>query len=196
MNSAELKRAKRRIRAEVLSARDALSADARGRRSRQLSKRLVSLPELADVSTVMAFWSFGSEVDTDPLITALHERSLRLVLPRIVEGDLEVRAYVPGDPVSPTRFGAFEPVDGDVLDPAELDAVLTPGVAFDRNGGRIGYGGGFYDRFFRRTRPMTIRIGIGFDLQLVDDELPSGHLDLRMDLVVTDGRTVRCAKAG
>ncbi len=194
MNSAELKRAKRTVRLETLAARDALPSDLRGERSLTIATSALAIPEIDSATAVMAFWSFGSEVDTGPLIEGMNARGVRVALPRIVGADLEARTFAPGDPVTPTAFGAFEPADGEFLDPAGLDVVLTPGVAFDRSGCRIGYGGGFYDRLFRRTRPDVIRVGIAFDLQLRDDELPAGHFDLHVDLIVTESETVRCAR--
>jgi 5-formyltetrahydrofolate cyclo-ligase len=194
MNSAELKRAKRTVRHETLAARDSLPPDVRVERSFTIATSALAIPEIHPASAVMAFWSFGSEVDTAPLIERLNGRGVRVAIPRIVGADLEARTFVPGDPVTPTAFGAFEPADGESLDPAALDVVLTPGVAFDRSGSRIGYGGGFYDRLFRRTRPDVLRVGIAFDLQVRDDELPAGHFDLRVDLIVTESETVRCAR--
>jgi 5-formyltetrahydrofolate cyclo-ligase len=67
-------------------------------------------------------------------------------------------------------------------------------VAFDRSGRRVGYGGGFYDRFFPRTRPDAFRAGIGFGAQIVDGELPGGDFDQRLDAVVTESETVRCRR--
>jgi 5-formyltetrahydrofolate cyclo-ligase len=112
-------------------------------------------------------------------------------LPTIVGGDLEPRAFVPGDPVTETSFGACEPVNGEAIDPGEIDVIVTPAVAFDRWGRRVGYGGGFYDRFLPKTRDDAARIGIGFVVQLVDEDLPNGHFDLRVDAVVTDAAVVR-----
>ena len=130
------------------------------------------------------------------MIARLADRGARVALPRIVDGALEVRTYAPGDDVTPTAFGAFEPAGGDVLDPAALDAVVTPGVAFDRTGRRIGYGGGFYDRLLRNTRADALRVGVGFRLQLVDDFLPTGSFDVRVDAIVTESETVRCGRIG
>jgi 5-formyltetrahydrofolate cyclo-ligase len=143
----------------------------------------------------MAFWSFGSELPTAPLLEELDRRGKTVGLPRIVEGELEVRSYRPGDRVSETAFGAFEPVDGRVLDAAEIDVVAVPAVAFDRGGRRVGYGGGYYDRFLPRTR--ATHVGIGFDLQLLPagQELPAGHFDRPVDVVVTDRETVRSRSA-
>jgi 5-formyltetrahydrofolate cyclo-ligase len=191
MTSGDLKRAKRAVRSEVRAARDAIPADERELASLAIVDRVSALDEVERAGTVMAFWSFGSEVDTAPLIDALHARGIRVALPRIVEGDLEARTYAPGDPVTETAFGAREPSDGEILDPSAIDVVVTPAVVFDRSGRRVGYGGGFYDRFFLLTRPDAVRVGVGFDLQLIDGNLPSGHFDLGLDALVTESEVLR-----
>ncbi|MEO8423293.1 MAG: 5-formyltetrahydrofolate cyclo-ligase [Actinomycetota bacterium] len=195
--SADLKRAKRAVRHRVLAARDALPASERERASALIAERVLSLPELERASTVMAFWSFGSEVDTALLIEALHIRDVRIALPRIVDEDLEPRGFIPGiTPVTVTPFGAYEPEGPEAIDPSAIDVVLTPGVAFDPSGRRVGYGGGFYDRFFPRTRPDATRLGIAFDVQLIDEDLPGGHFDLGLHGVVTESGVVRFRRLG
>jgi 5-formyltetrahydrofolate cyclo-ligase len=194
--SADLKRAKRAVRARILAARDAMSASERERATARIADLVLSLPEVDRASAVMAFWSFGSEPDTAPLVKALDSRGLRVALPRIVGEDMEAYAYAPGDAVTATSFGASEPSMGEALDPSAIDVVVTPAVAFDRSGRRVGYGGGFYDRFFPRTRPDTLRVGIGFDLQLVDQDLPGGHFDLGLDAIVTESGVVRVRRLG
>lgn len=191
MSGADLKRQKRAVRRRILAMRDEMPDPERAERSARIAERVVALPEVERASTVMLFWSFGSEPDTSPLIERLHARGARVTLPRMADGDLEPRAFVPGDRVTVTSFGAREPADGDVIDPVAIDVVITPAVAFDRSGRRIGYGGGFYDRFFPKTRQDAARIGIAFDVQLVDDVLPNGHFDLRVDAVVTESAVVR-----
>ena len=193
MNSSELKRAKRDVRRRVLSKRDSLPPALRESQGRLVVDRFLQLPEVEGAGIVMAFWSFGSEVPTAPLLKALRERGSRVALPRIVEGDLDVRLWAPGDPTSETAFGAREPADGVAVMPREIDVVVTPGVAFDRKGRRLGYGGGFYDRFLAATRLDALRVGIAFDVQLLDEDLPGGEFDLGVDLVVTGSETVRCA---
>jgi 5-formyltetrahydrofolate cyclo-ligase len=163
-----------------------------------VTERLLVLPEVVSADVIMAFWSFGSELPTAPLLEDLHRRGKTVVLPRIVEGDLEARSYRPGDPVSETAFGASEPTGGRVLDAAEIEVVAVPAVAFDRQGRRVGYGGGFYDRFLPATRAGATHVGIGFALQLLPagEELPAGHFDRPVDVVVTERETVRCRPAG
>jgi 5-formyltetrahydrofolate cyclo-ligase len=194
MNSSQLKRAKRSVRRRVLEARDALDPAERAVRSAMITARCLELPEMATAVAVMAFWSFGSEVDTGPLLERLHELGTRLALPRIVDGDLEPRSWEPGDSTTTTSFGAREPADGNEVSPTEIDVVITPGVVFDRSGRRVGYGGGFYDRFLHRTRDDCIRVGVAFDVQVLPDGdvLPGGTFDLCVDAIVTDTELIRC----
>ena len=192
MTSGELKRAKRDVRRRVLAARDALPPPARAAAASAVTARVLDLPEVRRARTVMAFSSFGSELPMDPLLARLTDAGIRVGLPKIVDGELEVRAFRPGEPTTTTPFGAREPADGAPIDPLDLDVVVTPAVAFDRQGRRIGYGGGFYDRFFRQTRPDAVRIGVAAPLQVLDEELPAGGFDLRVHLIVTPEETIRC----
>ncbi len=195
MGSSELKKAKRTIRRAVLAARDALPVEDRVHLGRAIVKRFLALPEVQGARIVMAFWSFGSELDTQPLLAATHAAGTSTALPRIVDGELEVRAYAPGDEVTSTSFGAMEPADGATLPPQDVDVVCVPGVAFDRAGRRIGYGGGFYDRFLKRA-DRAVRVGVAYDVQVVAEDLPSGPFDLRVDAVVTESETIRCSRDG
>ncbi len=189
MKSSELKRAKRRTRRAVLEDRDALPADVREERGERVVERFLELPEVRGAKTVMLFSHFGSEVPTASLIRRLHERGVVVALPRIEDGHLVPVAYVPGDPTSTTFFGAQEPVDGAPIDPASIDVVAVPGVAFDRGGRRIGYGGGYYDRFLRGLPAFTAALVFG--LQVMDEVLPAGRFDLPVAAIVTEDETIR-----
>ena len=189
-----LKQAKRALRREVLARRDALAPEDRSERSRRIADRILALPEVSRAGTVMAFWSFGSEVETAPLIRRLVEAGSDVVLPRIDGGDVLPVSYAPGDPVAPTGFGAMEPSAGRAVEPERVDAVIVPGVAFDRRGARVGYGGGYYDRFLARTRPGVPAIAIAFGLQVVEG-VPEGRGDRRLDAIVTEEEVIRCRDA-
>jgi 5-formyltetrahydrofolate cyclo-ligase len=189
-----LKQAKRAARRAVLERRDAIPGPDRDERGRRILERLRALPELERARTAMAFWSFGSEVDTAPLLRVLHEAGIRVVLPRIEGEDLVAVAYAPGDPVAPTAFGAMEPTAAEVVDPFEIDVVIVPGVAFDRAGGRVGYGRGFYDRYLRRLRGDVAAIAVAFAEQVVDS-VPAGAIDRRVDAIVTEDEVIRCPAA-
>jgi 5-formyltetrahydrofolate cyclo-ligase len=199
MNSAQLKRAKRRIRREVLAARDGIPAARRELAGERVAERLLSLPEVEAAGTVMLFWTFGSEVPTAPMIERLHERGVAVALPRIEDGELVPIRYAPGEPTHETYFGAREPSNGEAIEPTTIDVVVVPGLAFDRRGRRIGYGGGYYDRFLHAvgrwqpgaTRPFTA--SPAFAVQVLDVDLPAGHFDLPVDAIVTEEETIRAS---
>ena len=186
-----LKQAKRALRRAVLAERDAAPEDDRSTRSKAITDRFLGLPETAGAETVIAFWSFGSEVDTGPLIALLRSEGKTVALPRIERGNVVPIVTAPGAPMSETSFGAMEPAEGRTVDVAELDLIVVPGVAFDRSCGRVGYGGGFYDRLLERRRVGVAAIAIAFALQIVD-RVPTGAIDRRIDGVVTELEVIRC----
>jgi 5-formyltetrahydrofolate cyclo-ligase len=187
--SHRLKARKRALRRAAIERRDLLSAGERSAKSERIVDRALGLPEVGAARTVMAFWSFGSEVQTAALIQRLHEAGKRVVLPRIVEGEIAAVTYAPGDPVAATSFGAMEPVGAELVPAEDVDVVIVPGVAFDRRGGRVGYGGGFYDRLLSRA-PSAPAVAVAFDVQLVDG-VPQGRNDSRVDVIVTEDEVIR-----
>ena len=189
MKSAALKREKARIRRSVLAERDALLPDVRIGWGERIGGRFLDLPEVGVAKTVMVFSSFGSEVPTGPLVERLRALGIVVALPRIEGTDLVAAPFVPGDPVRTTTFGAIEPVAPEVIDPEALDVVGVPGVVFDRQGRRVGYGGGYYDRFLRGLPAFTV--GVAFGFQVIDGPLPTGNFDLPVQAIVTEQETIR-----
>jgi 5-formyltetrahydrofolate cyclo-ligase len=140
--------------------------------------------------TILTYLAFRNEPDLSLLFELLPDT--RWIAPRIIAG--RRMALHPYDPhrLERHRFGMLEPAaDLPTVDPAEIDVVLVPGVAFDRRGGRLGFGGGYYDRFLATT--PALRIGIAFD-QCLADELPCGAHDKRMDWVATQSEMINCER--
>lgn len=105
---------------------------------------------------------------------------------------MEAAVLEPGELPEPAGYGPKEPARRFPVDPADVDVVIAPGLAFDRQGRRLGYGGGHYDAYLARLGPRAVRIGIGFAVQLVD-EVPAGPGDQRLDLIITDEGVVECS---
>jgi 5-formyltetrahydrofolate cyclo-ligase len=188
--SQELKRLKRALRTRVRALRDALEAAERALGSRSIATAVLELPEVRAISTAMVFASFGSEVDTMPIVEGLLDRGVRVALPRVEGADLVPIAFRAGDPLVEAAFGMPEPAAGEHVPPLEIDLAVTPGLAFDRTGRRVGYGGGFYDRFFATARPGLVKVAVCFAVQLVD-EVPHGAHDVAVDVVVTEREVLR-----
>lgn len=173
---------KRRLREEFCNLRECLPLEDVQVASAAICRHLAGWPILREAGVVMAYLAFRNEPDLGPLFAMLPH--IRWVLPRIEGRNLAVRPY---DPARLVRhpYGMLEPAaELPVIDPAVIDIVLVPGVAFDRRGGRLGFGGGFYDRFLPTT--PALRVGVTFDACLVD-ELPCTGADQRMDWIVTPG---------
>lgn len=189
-----LRAAKKALRQEVRARRDAIPPAERARRSLAIAERLLGLPETSAAQTVLAFASFGSEVDTRPLLERLAAEGRTVLLPRVEDREIAPVRWTPGMALGRSRFGIDEP-GGEPVDPTGIDLVITPGVAFDRSGRRTGYGGGFYDRLFGRLRPGVPRIAVAFGAQIVE-EVPSGGSDRSVDAIVTEDEVIRLTTAG
>ncbi|MBN1811842.1 MAG: 5-formyltetrahydrofolate cyclo-ligase [Anaerolineae bacterium] len=139
--------------------------------------------------TILTYLAFHNEPDLSLLFALLPD--VNWIAPRIdKDRRLMIHPYDPAQLVR-HRFGMLEPAANlPVVDPATVDVVLVPGVAFDRRGGRLGFGGGYYDRFLSTT--PALRVGIAFDQCLVG-ELPCGEHDQRMDWVATPSEIIHCA---
>ena len=172
------------------SVRASIAPDERAVLAARAEARLLALPELRDARTLLLFYSFGTEIPTEVLLRRLIARDRRVLLPYLTEDSMEAAEVRPGDPLQPSGYGPKEPARRVAVDPARLDVVVTPGLAFDRSGHRLGYGGGHYDRYLERLGAHAVRIGIGFASQVLD-EVPSEPTDQLVDVIVTDGEVVR-----
>lgn len=179
---------KRILRRTTLAKRGSIGPDQRRAAAEALAQSVPALPEVAAATAVMAFASFGTEIETDPLVEALLT-SGRTVLMPYVDGD-RLRAARIGSvaDLAPGYRGIREPTPQPV-DPV-AGVILVPGVAFDASGARLGYGGGFYDAFLAQASGM--RIGVCFDCQIVE-RVPIGAADQPVSLIVTETRIIRPA---
>ncbi|MEX0833921.1 MAG: 5-formyltetrahydrofolate cyclo-ligase [Actinomycetota bacterium] len=185
----ELHREKAAFRDRMRMARDAISPEQRENRAAAIGDRLVEL--LRDRRVVMIFLSFRSEVPTDGIIERLAGSGHRVAVPWVKGGDVEPVEFKPGEEVVVGAWGIREPKERRPIPPGEIDAVVTPGLGFDRDGYRMGYGGGYYDRLLRRVRPDALKVGIGFAEQIAE-RVPRGAGDTSLDLIVTDEQAIDC----
>jgi 5-formyltetrahydrofolate cyclo-ligase len=192
----ELAARKAALRDRMRRLRRSLSPQERARLGELAGARLLGLPELARAPTVALFSSFGSEVPTasilDHLVNAQPPR--RVLLPYMHDRTMHLSVVADSTELVATEYGPHEPAHPVAVDPREIDAVIVPGLAFDRAGFRLGYGGGNYDRLMEALRDDAIRIGFCFHAQVVK-EVPHGPADSPVDLIVTDSETVVCRHA-
>ncbi len=140
--------------------------------------------------TVAGYFPLGSEIDPRPLMAHLAKAGARLALPRAVAGaPLQFHAWQPGDELEKSGFGVAEPLASAL--PCQPDLVIVPLLAFDRHGGRMGYGQGHYDRTLSALRAHgdVVALGLGFDAQSVAT-LPIEDHDETLDGILTQMRYI------
>lgn len=179
---------KAEMRAWCLRRRAALGEEDRSRKSGLILEKVWALPEFQKARTVMSFLNFRDEVETTVLAEAALAEGKRLVLPRcgsqrelllLAVSDLRVD-------LERGTWGIREPrATLAEVEPSELEVVLVPGVGFDLQGNRLGYGGGYYDRFFQRLPTGTARIALAFACQIVR-QVPVDQHDVKMTMLVTE----------
>jgi 5-formyltetrahydrofolate cyclo-ligase len=177
------------LRARMRAIRGAIPESERAALGERIESRLFDLPALRDARTVLMFYSFGSEVPTARMAERLARDGRRVLLPFLEGPEMHAAELRPGEPAVATPYGPKEPAHRVAVDPGDVDVVIAPGLAFDRSGYRVGYGGGHYDRYLARLGPRAVRVGIGFHAQLIE-AVPHGPGDQRLDVVVTDEQTI------
>lgn len=189
----DVRERKAALRSLVLRRREALDPAVRRAASRRIVEAVLARDACRRAQSVMAYASFGSEVDTSTLWQAVLTGGRTLLLPRIDRSRDALRVYAVRDlarDLETNRWGIAEPRPEACVEvgPAELDFVFVPGVAFDARGGRLGYGKAYYDRLLASSRQAggapTLVAG-AFAVQVVD-EVPMEPHDVPIPVVLTE----------
>jgi len=196
--SHELADAKRSLRKEKIRWRSSMPAEEARIKSERIADIVRTLPEYAEARTVLFYVSAKpNEVDTHSLIREALSRDVRVLVPvtDFDRNELIVSEIRSMEELAPARFGLLEPRRNSLrpVDAGEADIVIVPGVAFDRNCRRIGFGGGYYDRLLGAAGLTAI--ALSYEGQLVD-RVPTGSRDVPVDMVVTESRIYRARSRG
>ncbi|WMM23732.1 5-formyltetrahydrofolate cyclo-ligase [Tissierella sp. MB52-C2] len=186
---------KKTLRKEILGKRSELSREEIIKYSNIISNEIYEMDLYKNAKRIMCFVSNGTEVETHPLIEQAIKDGKSIVVPITIS---ETKELLVSDVYS---LSELEVGDYDIevpkkkftriVDPNTIDLILVPGVAFAKDGYRVGYGGGYYDRFLSKLLNPTPTIAIGFDLQIVD-KVPTDKYDLPVDMIVTEKRIIHC----
>ena len=173
---------RRRIRAQLAQ----MPEEERRESDRALFARFLSLPQLEEVKTVFAFWGVASrEPETSLLVEQLSRRGITVGLPRMLPGrGMEVRRYDPAAAMVPAGFGLLEPdVSCPRMEKKDIDLVLVPALCYDRHGYRLGFGGGYYDRWLADC--AALKVGLCRE-KVLQHRVPVEVHDSRVDLLLTE----------
>lgn len=179
------------LRRKVLGRRDAMGPDERGAAGRVIVEKVTSLAAYRRAGVVLAYAGIGSEVGTDPFLRAVLRDGKTLVLPRVNRAAKALELYEVGDlarDLEPGVWGIPEPRPdpGAAVELGAVDFALVPGVAYDRRGGRLGHGAGFYDKLLGSTERRPLLVAGAFEVQVVE-RIPVERHDVFMDFLATEG---------
>ena len=158
--------------------------------SKNAQLQLLSLEEFQRARSVALYYPAHRETDTMMVAKAALADGKKLFFPVVCGLEMEMHQVEDLEELKPGRFGIHEPCRLENLS-ALPDLIVVPGVLFDLNGHRIGYGKGYYDRFLEKYNENGHLVGLCHDFQLVDDPIPADRHDIRMEVIVTDKRVIR-----
>ena len=186
------------IRKQVLAERDLLSPGERRQKSEIIQQHFLDLVKPFHPTTFFLFVNFRSEVETLELIGYLLKSGKTVTVPLVSVSEKSmtaVRLIDPEKDLVSGYYGILEPrkelLKTRTIDHRSIDIVVLPGSVFDERGGRLGYGGGFYDRFLaNEVLPSALRIALAFELQ-IQSEIPQQPHDKPADFIITEQRVIR-----
>jgi 5-formyltetrahydrofolate cyclo-ligase len=184
LNWDEIRRWRKEQRGVLIERRLAIPREVRARWTEQITAKILSEIQAKPPVLLGFYWPFKGEYDPRPIARLLHAQGIALALPVVVQkaAPLIFRAWYPGARLVPGVWSIPVPADGEAVVP---DALLVPLIGYDKQGFRLGYGGGFYDRTLAAMPRRAFTFGIGFALASLDTIHPQPH-DIPMDVVITE----------
>lgn len=195
-----IKERKEEMRNEIRSKRDSKKMEYFSKNSEIILKNVLQLPEISSAKALMVYSSKPKEVNTYPIITALFDMGKSVSLP-IMEPETgtlrlsELKSEEELSHLKPAGFQVPEPT-GEYehpIEPEKIDAIIVPGLAFDKYGGRLGYGKGYFDSLLKKIRRETPIISLAYPFQVVK-RVPVNGNDIFVDILVTPESFTNCKK--
>lgn len=183
---------KGKIRADVLEKRDGLSDKEIEQKSRLIFEKLINTKEYKNSENILVYASMGSEVRTDEIILDALANGKKVFCPKVTDKKAGTMVFIRISAIEDLKEGYFyirEPKldeNSEIMGKSEKTLVIMPGVAFDKNKNRIGYGGGFYDRYLS-GHPDYATVALCFEEQIITDSIEPEVTDVAPDYLLTDG---------
>jgi len=179
---------KKEIRRKMIEMRDTQPKEIIKEKSRVILEKLFELNYYKKAKNVMFYVDTRNEVRTLDAIKKSIYLGKKVFVPKVINKcDMLAVRIKSLNELKKGHFGILEPVSGEMINPKELEVVVIPGVAFDKSGCRLGYGGGYYDRFLQNLKADAVKIALAFEFQILD-ELPKEEYDILMDIIITEKR--------
>lgn len=180
---------KKQLRQRLKQSRAAIPEHTRELYSNRITQLLLGLEEIKTAKTIFAFISWSSEIYTHDLIRQLIQQEKNIVVPKILNAEKMIAQRLDSwDNLISDKLGILAPVKAEEFD-GPVDVTITPGLGFTEQGHRIGFGAGYYDRWFA-SHESGFKVAIAFEIQLVD-QLPLEATDIPVNMIITENRILR-----
>jgi len=183
---------KKRIRKEIITKRDSLDLKKKRSFDQIIKEKLKRTQEYKKSNNIFIYIGFGSEIDTAKYIEEFLKDGKKVFVPRtnMVVRTMEAVEITSLKELERNKFGILEPTkDMEAIDKNKLQLIIMPGVAFDIKRGRIGYGGGYYDKYMETIDVSIPKIALAYELQIID-KVPREDHDILPDSIITEKRNI------
>ena len=183
---------KKILRKEMLIKRDNLSEDKRNLLDKKIKEKLINMNFFKQAENIFIYVGFGSEINTADFIKDFLKMGKRIFIPRtnIEERTMEAVEISSLNNLVKDKYGILEPAkEIKAAGKLDLDLIILPGVVFDTLGGRIGYGGGYYDKYLENLGEKISKAALCYDFQLID-KVPIEEHDIKADCIITEKRII------
>lgn len=186
---------KKLIRNKILTIRESMNTNEVKQKSRLIYERLISTEGYYKSINIFTYLNFKNEVETNYIIDNGIESNKKIYIPlcNTVIKELIICKMDNWESLTLSNFGILEPKPDSIRigNRKLIDLVIVPGIVFDRKGNRVGYGAGYYDKFFSSLKNDVMKIGICYSFQLADSIIPSLY-DIPMDYIITEKEFINC----
>lgn len=182
------KEEKKILRNKILSIRNSLDKEIKDKMDYEIYNKLINSELYLKAKNIFIYISFDKEIETKRIINKALNDEKNVYIPKIYRHDKSMKAIrlKSSEDLKENSMGILEPIeDSDYINKEEIDLIIVPGVVFDLNGNRIGYGGGYYDRYLEDIKEVSNKVVLAYDLQVVDFIEPESH-DINIDYIITN----------
>jgi len=180
---------KKILRKEILTKRKNIDIVEKEKMDRKICDKFYESKYYRDAKNIFIYISYDSEINTKEIINKALIDNKKIYVPRTEFKTrlMDAVEIISLDNLIESEYGILEPsIEEPHIEPNELDLIVVPGVAFDRNGGRIGYGAGFYDRYFKKINKDNIKkMALAYDFQILE-KIPMNEQDVPVSYIITE----------
>lgn len=189
---------KKKLREEILKKRKNISLNLKKELDRHIFNRFCESNYYKNANKIFIYVSYDTELDTKEIINKALEEGKRIFIPRIENKikSMDAVEITSLDNLEESKYGILEPsIYKEAIDPNEIDLIIVPGVAFDCCGGRMGYGAGYYDRYFKKINKENLvdikKVALAYDLQILE-QVPMDEFDVPIDYILSENQSINC----